>query len=163
MNYQYQNKTQNGFNGRGFLLSNLRFSGVVRVREKSERFKREPKDGEEKSYWIIRDEFGALFSVWERDIADKVLPGEQYEFEGEVKISKGSTFLNLKEVRTVYGSEFATKWDSEDFLKSFKQELLYAFPDDQRMVDRYFWALENRSYGTLAAIEKQVRLTMDTD
>ncbi len=155
----YQKQEKAGFDRRGFLLSNLRFTGICRVAEKSERFKRGVDGREDSRYWMIKDEFGAMFSLWEEEIANRLLPGEQYIFEGMVRISRGSTYLNLKEVRAVYGSEFATQWDNEEFCSAFTQRLRKALGEDQKLMDRFYWALEQRSFGTLAEVEKILEQT----
>lgn len=164
MNTYFMQQTQkrNGFTSGGFLMSNLRFSGIVRIDEKSERIKRGRNGDDDTKYYIIKDEFGASFSCFDVKLYDAALIGESMHVEGKVKISKGSTYLNLQKIEPVQGSRFATQWDSDDHLIQVMERMDKAGLD-QNLRDRWEKALTEKQYGTLAEVEKileQTELTL---
>ena len=91
-----------GFKLNETLSSNLRFSGVVTLRER-QKISIPERDVE---YYSLKDEFGARFSCWDCKLAESLQLFEKYEVSGEIKISKGATFLNLKRAEIFNGRNY---------------------------------------------------------
>ena len=105
MNTQFTRNQYNGFKLNGTLASKFRFSGHLRVWE-IEHGQKFRFDGETLDYWILKDEFGARLSLFDKKLADSLVVGERYEIQGEIAIGKGGTFLNVKDASPLNGSDF---------------------------------------------------------
>lgn len=160
---EYNAKLRNGFTRSGFLMSNLRFSGIVRIAEKAERKKLGRNGEDDITYYTIKDEFGASFSCFDKGLFDAAVPGESMLVEGKVKISKGSTYLNLQKIDPVKGSTYQTQWDNPDYLQSVRKRMI-DIDLDQSLTDKWENAVDTKQYGTLAEVERileQVEQTGD--
>ena len=96
-----------GFRLDDTLATKLRFSGVFCVWDVGKRWFNSF-DGGEVPYWIIRDEYGAKVSCYNEQIASSLVVNERYAVEGDIKIGKGATFLNLKKATVLNGNDFTT-------------------------------------------------------
>jgi hypothetical protein len=95
---------RSGFLYNETLATKLKFSGVFGVWEIQERVtKNEEGDS---SYWILKDEYGARLSCWNEELIKNLHIAEKYAVEGEIKIGKGGTFLNLKKAEVLSGNNF---------------------------------------------------------
>ena len=104
MNTTFQKKQYNGFGLNDTLLSRISFSGILRCSEIQKRTIFTHND--EIPYWVVRDEFGARLSCFDKHLSERFCPGEVYKVSGEVKIGKGGTFLNLKDAEVFCGRDF---------------------------------------------------------
>jgi len=93
-----------GFLYNDTLATKLKFSGVFCVWEIQNRFTRN--DDGDTPYWVLKDEYGARLSCWSQELVDRLHVAEKYAVEGEVKIGKGGTFLNLKKAEVLNGNDF---------------------------------------------------------
>ena len=107
MNNQILKNQYAGFKLNDTLATNLKFSGVFRVWDVGKRWF-DSFDGGENPYWIIRDEYGAKLSCYNEQLATSLVINERYAVEGEIKIGKGATFLNLKKAVVLNGKDFTT-------------------------------------------------------
>lgn len=107
MNNQFIKSQYNGFRLNGTLASRLTWRGICQIADKSQVTKYTR--GDEYHYWVFKDEYGASFSCNEESLADSVVVGERYTCSGEIKVGKGTTFLNLKSAVPFDGSQFKTK------------------------------------------------------
>lgn len=105
MNSKAIEKTRNGFKYDETLASNLKFSGHIRVWEVTHAQKMLP-DGDVFDYWTVKDEYGARLGTIDKKLAESLVIAERYVVEGEVKIGKGGTFLNLKNASPLNGKDF---------------------------------------------------------
>lgn len=94
-----------GFRLNGTLASNLKFSGTIRCTDIQHRLIRNAGE-EDQPYWLICDEFGARMSVFTPALREDICIGERYAVRGDIKIGKGGTYLNLKEITPLNGSNF---------------------------------------------------------
>lgn len=103
-----------GFGRDKALLTNIKFSAMVTVmsiREKTTRGRTE--HDEPKKYFTIVDEFGAMFSVRDENLIEKISVGLRYSIEGSVKVVRGGTFLNvlkINDTRNVPVKYATEKW-----------------------------------------------------
>jgi hypothetical protein len=70
-----------------------------------------------KIYWILQDEFGASFSTRNKRLGEAVKVGETYMARGEIGISRGNMFLNVKSLEYPNGENLLAA--------SIKEELNY--------------------------------------
>jgi len=153
MNFNANNNA--GFGRSGSLLSNLRFSGVCRIAEKSVRVKIGRNGEEDVKYYIIRDEFGAQFSTFDEKLFEAAIPSESMLLEGKVRISKGNTYLNLTKVAPIHGEDLRTKWDNQKYVDVRRQEMV-DMDMDTVFVTKWEQALKDRQFGTLTELELQL-------
>lgn len=95
----------NGFRLDDTLASHIKFSAVFTCWEISYKVKILP-DGKEKKIFTVKDDVGARFGCFDERLANSLVIGEKYTGQGEVKIGKGSTFLNLEKAEPLNGSAF---------------------------------------------------------
>jgi hypothetical protein len=95
----------NGFKMDETLASHIRFSAVFTCWEISFKVK-VMADGREKKIFTIKDDVGARFGCFSERLANSLVIGEKYQGAGEVKIGKGSTFLNLEKAEPMNGSAY---------------------------------------------------------
>jgi hypothetical protein len=105
MNTQFLKSQYAGFRLNDTLASRINFSGIIRCRDI--RGRTIHNFDEDIPYWIVIGDMGERMSTFDKRLADSVVPGETYKVKGEVKISKGATFLNLKEATPFNGREFS--------------------------------------------------------
>ena len=105
MNSAFTQKQYNGFRLNESLASRIRFSGVLRFREIQMR-KSILSEEKEQIYWILIDENGARLSCWKEDVVQAIKFYTSYEVRGQVRITKGGTFLNLEEAKEFCPSEY---------------------------------------------------------
>ena len=105
MNSRFLQSNYAGFKLNDTLATKLSFSGVFRVWS-IDKGTRHRADGEETEYWIIKDEFGAKISSFNKKLVETLQINERYAVKGDIKIGKGATFLNLKEADVLHGSDF---------------------------------------------------------
>jgi len=105
MNTTVLKNQYNGFKLNDTLASNLKFSGIIRVWEVDHCQKDKP-NGDILDFWVIKDEFGARLSTFDRHLAEGLHVSERYAVKGEIKIGKGGTYLNLKDAEPMNGSEY---------------------------------------------------------
>ena len=113
MNAQFQKKEYNGFTLADTLASKLNFSGIIRLHEKEMRIIPESPSRPEMVYWVLKDEFGARFSCFNKELVERLEFFTPYEVKGEIKIGKGGSYFNLKSANVFLGSEFAKEEKSE--------------------------------------------------
>ena len=104
MNEKIIKNSRAGFGFNDTLLSRIKFSGIIRVWEKSKVEKEIYHD--KVTYWVIKDEYGASFSCFYEVIVNSLVIGETYEVSGDLKIGKGGMFLNLKKIKEMNGKDF---------------------------------------------------------
>lgn len=98
-----------GFKLDDTLATRLQFSGVLKIAQKQRKVTGGDIPEEDKEYWIIKDEFGARVSCFDKMLADSIHTGETYEVRGDIKIAKGGTYLNLKNATLFNGGTFEEK------------------------------------------------------
>ena len=102
---QFMKAQYAGFKLNETLASNLRFSGLVRIRDIQRRTLHLSDD--EIPYWSISDEFGAKFSCFDENLCNKLQIMERYEFKGFIRIGKGGTYLNLTSATVFSGNSYS--------------------------------------------------------
>jgi hypothetical protein len=107
MNTTFLKNQYNGFRLNGTLASRYTYKGILHCGDIQRRMLVNP-DGDT-PYWIVIDDCGARMSTFDERLAREIVPGEKYQVEGEVKIAKGATFLNLKKAEPFNGSTFAER------------------------------------------------------
>jgi hypothetical protein len=128
-NIKFQSKTNNGFGQDRALLSNIKFLANIIVDSISERTVRGRTDSDEPhTYWSIRDEHGAYFSVHDQNIVQKIFVGDKVLFSGNVKVAKGGTFLNVRSVEN--GREIPVKYESDEYYSEFVERCSEAGCDE---------------------------------
>jgi len=93
-----------GFLYNDTLATKLKFLGVFCIWEIQRRTTRN--DDGDTDYWVLKDEYGARLSCWNKELVDTLHVAEKYVVEGEIKIGKGGTFLNLKKAEVLNGKNF---------------------------------------------------------
>jgi hypothetical protein len=90
---------ENDFTKWGTLKTQITFEAVICVRKKTCKVLMSQISGdidETKIYWILQDEFGASFSTRNKRLGEAVKVGGTYMARGEIGISRGNMFLNVK-------------------------------------------------------------------
>ena len=89
---------KNDFKRDGTLSTRLVFHGIIRPQEvKPKTTKKFTVKGlEENNYWILLDEYGARFMIFNEEIAVEVEFDVPVEAKGRVSISKGGTYLVIE-------------------------------------------------------------------
>lgn len=86
---------KNGFGRDGNLKTRLKFSGIIRPVEVITKVTKKftTKGLEESEYWIVIDENGARFMIFDEELASAIVIEHTVEIYGKVSISKGGTYL----------------------------------------------------------------------
>ena len=89
---------KNDFKRDGTLSTRLNFQGIVKPQEVISKVTKKftVKGLEENNYWILLDEYGARFMVFDEEIATGVELNVPVEARGKVSISKGGTYLVIE-------------------------------------------------------------------
>lgn len=96
-----QEKIAKGFRNDGTLKSQLRFSGVVRVVEISERQRkvsRKNNKEEIETFWLVVDSYGARFLCFSEALIGLLCIETVREIKGRISVSRGGTYLVIESV-----------------------------------------------------------------
>ena len=104
MNDSVIKKHNQGFLYNDTLGTKLRFSGTIMCWE-IDRVTKHLID-QDLEYWVIKDDYGARVSCFDKKLVESLHIAERYVVKGEIKIAKGATFLNLKEAEVLNGNDF---------------------------------------------------------
>jgi hypothetical protein len=113
-------KQENDFTKWGTLKTLITFEAAICVKKKTCKVLMSQVSGEvdqTKIYWILQDEFGASFSTRNKRLGEAVRIGETYLAKGEIGISRGNMFLNVKSLEYPNGENLLAT--------SIKEELLH--------------------------------------
>lgn len=102
---------KNEFSRDGNLKTRLKFSGIVRPQEIiSKVTKKFTTAGmKETEYWIMIDEYGARFMVFEEELAMNLRIEEPIEIFGKIGISKGGTYLVVEKTEEFIPETYKTQ------------------------------------------------------
>jgi hypothetical protein len=102
---QAKNFHASEFLANGCLRTRIFWECTTRIVKKAYKIVMGEDGNEIRKYYTFLDEWGCPFSSFEERIGSIIVPGNDYRLEGEVAVSRGSTYLSIRRVYWPNGND----------------------------------------------------------